>query len=616
MASTTLLDSAPAPAFDLPAPAPPAPAPPAPAPPAPAPPVGHLPIGLVSNEAIAQLYPVVSRTNRSPVKTGCQAVSDSPGREGNRASDDFDLPRRSRPSTRCPCPATAWGATTPRSQVWLTSLPLAIADVLTIVVSFGSMAVIGQWFFGSVSPLKYAGEGSLVAVAYLGVGSLMGLFPATGMNPVWELRQLSLAAAMAFGLVLLSNATLGELTPVEAVAGLAGGAMAISILPLQRSVVRQIASRQRWWGERALIIGAGRQGEAIYHHFLRGPQRGLRPVGIVGHWTELPAAAGDDDAPSDRAAETGVDDPGDGPLIYRDVLGETAHAPARGDGPIVGTIDQVDAIARDYGIRWGIVAPGGCHGVEIGELIRHCGVIPNLIMLPTHLLVPSLWASLRDCAGVMGVHIQDHLKNRWVRFLKRAFDTAGAAAGLLMLAPFFAVVAIWIRCTSPGPVFYGQTRIGGGGRLFKAWKFRTMVTDADAVLQSHLEADPELRRQWKIDHKLRNDPRIVPGIGPFLRKTSLDEIPQLWNVLRGEMSLVGPRPIVDEEICKYEESYAFYLRVRPGLTGLWQISGRNDTSYPQRVKLDNYYVCNWSIWLDLYIIVRTFRTMLLREGAY
>ena len=142
-----------------------------------------------------------------------------------------------------------------------------------------------------------------------------------------------------------------------------------------------------------------------------------------------------------------------------------------------------------------------------------------------------------------------------------------------------------------------------------------MVCDADAVLQTYLAANPQARAEWERDHKLKRDPRVT-WIGRLLRQTSLDELPQLWNVLRGEMSLVGPRPIVDDEIRKYGDVFLEYTRVLPGITGLWQVSGRNNTTYDERVSLDAFYVGNWSVWLDLYILFRTIRVVLLREGAY
>ena len=153
------------------------------------------------------------------------------------------------------------------------------------------------------------------------------------------------------------------------------------------------------------------------------------------------------------------------------------------------------------------------------------------------------------------------------------------------------------------------------GRRFRAWKFRTMHMNADALLQEHLERDPALRAEWEKDHKLKNDPRVT-WIGKILRKTSLDELPQLWNVFCGEMSLVGPRPIVDAEIPKYGDHYDQYEKVPPGITGLWQISGRNNTSYEERVAFDAFYVRNWSPWFDLYILACTVKVVLRGEGAY
>lgn len=142
-----------------------------------------------------------------------------------------------------------------------------------------------------------------------------------------------------------------------------------------------------------------------------------------------------------------------------------------------------------------------------------------------------------------------------------------------------------------------------------------MVKDADEVLKEYLEKHPELREEWERDQKLRSDPRVT-RIGRILRQTSLDELPQLWNVLRGEMSLVGPRPIVQDEVIKYGEKFALYIKVKPGMTGLWQVSGRNDTTYQERVNLDTYYIRNWSLWLDLYILARTAWVVLTRKGAY
>jgi len=198
---------------------------------------------------------------------------------------------------------------------------------------------------------------------------------------------------------------------------------------------------------------------------------------------------------------------------------------------------------------------------------------------------------------------------------KRFVDLIGALFLGLLSSPIIAVAALATRFSSEGPVLYRQIRIGRGNRAFTALKFRTMWMNADERLDDYLARDPALREQWERVAKLKNDPRVT-RVGRFLRRFSLDELPQLWNVLTGEMSLIGPRPIVVEEIEKYGLDYTAYQRVRPGLTGLWQVSGRNDTTYQQRVDYDSYYVRNWSLWLDAKILIKTFRAVISGVGAY
>jgi len=190
---------------------------------------------------------------------------------------------------------------------------------------------------------------------------------------------------------------------------------------------------------------------------------------------------------------------------------------------------------------------------------------------------------------------------------------------ILLAAPYiliaFLIIMVSIKLDSPGPVFYRQTRIGRLGRKFHIYKFRTMVQNADQVLQSYLDNSPQLRAQWLTTHKLKQDPRVT-RLGAILRTSSLDELPQLWNILKGEMSLVGPRPIVDAEVEKYGRCFGFYVQVRPGLTGLWQVSGRNDTTYQQRIELDEYYVRNRCVKLYLQILWKTVFVVLKKDGAY
>jgi exopolysaccharide production protein ExoY len=195
---------------------------------------------------------------------------------------------------------------------------------------------------------------------------------------------------------------------------------------------------------------------------------------------------------------------------------------------------------------------------------------------------------------------------------KRALDVTGALVLLIVFSPLILVIAL-LMLSQRGPVLFGHQRIGQAGALFACLKFRTMVPDAEARLQELLDRDPEARRQWQADHKLDKDPRITP-VGNFLRRTSLDELPQLLNVLRGDMSLVGPRPVTRAELQRYGEDSVSYLALRPGLTGKWQVSGRNDISYAGRVALDAAYAREFSACGDLAILVQTVGVVLGATG--
>ncbi|MFT8247075.1 exopolysaccharide biosynthesis polyprenyl glycosylphosphotransferase [Roseomonas sp. BN140053] len=214
----------------------------------------------------------------------------------------------------------------------------------------------------------------------------------------------------------------------------------------------------------------------------------------------------------------------------------------------------------------------------------------------------------------VAMHYRNNLSRPVSRAVKVVFDVTVTSLGLLLLLPLLAIIAVLVK-RDGGPVFFAHTRIGASGRPFKCLKFRSMVLDSDAALQQVLRTDPKARAEWNETQKLRDDPRIT-WIGRYLRRTSLDELPQLFNVLRLEMSLVGPRPIVEAEVARYDADIAYYYQTRPGLTGLWQISGRTETSYAQRVQLDSWYVKNWTLWHDLVILLRTVPAVLKSRGAY
>ena len=201
------------------------------------------------------------------------------------------------------------------------------------------------------------------------------------------------------------------------------------------------------------------------------------------------------------------------------------------------------------------------------------------------------------------------------RVLKRWIDILLVLLSIPVTVPIFLIVSTVVTLNSPGPIFYSHRRIRRRGAFFSMWKFRTMCVNSAEVLEEYLGRHPEARAEWNRTHKLRHDPRIT-AIGSFLRRYSLDELPQLWNVLMGQMTLVGPRPIVAAEVEKYREGFEFYCRVKPGLTGLWQVSGRSQLTYDQRVALDCDYVRRWSLRRDFVILLRTFLSVANQDGAY
>tara|TARA_Y100001960_G_C14618909_1_gene799730 strand:- start:92 stop:1054 length:963 start_codon:yes stop_codon:yes gene_type:complete len=284
--------------------------------------------------------------------------------------------------------------------------------------------------------------------------------------------------------------------------------------------------------------------------------------------------------------------------------------------PIVNNMMSANEYIEKYKARFGILAVPSMSIQEQQKIIDfYADRFIQFIIIPDFFSIPSLWVDSIDFFGQLGFQIRHKLIIRRYIVLKRIFDFIVSFIGGICIFPLLAIIMIFIKLSSKGPIIYSQKRIGQNGQKFNAYKFRSMIQNADKVLKHFLKNNELQRLEWERTQKLKNDPRIT-WIGNILRKTSLDELPQLINVIKGEMSLVGPRPIVDDEIQKYDSNYNLYKRVKPGMTGLWQVSGRNNTTYKERIEFDCYYVRNWSLSLDLYILFRTVKVVLFREGAY
>lgn len=460
----------------------------------------------------------------------------------------------------------------------LSRLLLLVGDLLALIAAIAIAVVLRWWFGGQYDPAFYLRLWT-VPPLFTFLWASAGLYALLPPSPSDEMKRLVQATTLGFVVLGAITFVFRHAEQFSRGAFFIAWILALLLVPLTRVLVRAWFSRRSWWGSPVLVMGAGSTGAIVIRSLLRNPGLGLRPVAVV-----------DDDPAKTGSACEGV--------------------------PVLGLVDDAPRHAEAVGARCAILAMPGAPKERLLQLWRDLGPqFPHLVVVPGLYGFASLWVQAKDIGGVLGLEVQQSLLMAGPRLVKRILDLVlvGIAApfvGLVML-----VLALLVKLNSRGPVFYGQRRLGQGGREFTAWKFRTMRRDADAVLKDCLERDPALKAEWERDHKLRHDPRVT-GIGRLLRKTSLDELPQLFNVLVGEMSLVGPRPITTAEIPKYGDHFALYTRVTPGITGLWQISGRNNTTYGERVSFDAYYVRNWSPWLDLYILARTVKTVLLGEGAY
>ena len=329
-----------------------------------------------------------------------------------------------------------------------------------------------------------------------------------------------------------------------------------------------------------LLVGAGKTAEIVDIHFSNMPLAMYKIVGFV------------DDNPKSS------------------VLADKYEC--------LGKFSDAEAVIKKYNIPNVLVCAPGLESRKLVALINKLQILVEKVTF-----VPELFgipAANIQARGLMNeqtliLEVKNNLAQRRNCLFKRIFDITATVIGGILILPIVAIVAVLIYLDSPGPIVFGHKRVGLGGKEFPCYKFRSMVPNAQEALEIYLKENPEAREEWERDFKLKDDPRVTK-IGKFLRKTSLDELPQLWNVLIGDMSLVGPRPIVRAEVEKYGEYINDFYLVPPGITGVWQVSGRSDTTYEERVLMDSWYVHNWSIWIDIVYLVKTVLAVFKGKGAY
>lgn len=452
-------------------------------------------------------------------------------------------------------------------------LALVLLD-MTVLGGCLAVVVAGRyWLGGQFSPWLYISL-AWAPLLYLCIALVMGIYPGYLRTPPEEIKNLSRAVSLFFLVVGLLTFLSHEAAAYSRAIFLISWALALLALPLARVAARKLFSRWFCWGYPCVLIGRA----ALVSNFLQHLQTSerterLRIVGAVVEPGALPPE-GIPDFPFDDLEPVVTAMPECHALILVDPLGVWPPS------------DATDRLSVYF---------------------RH------VLLSSTQTAQLSQWTRGVDLAGLTLLTSQFKLLDPCRMAIKRIFDICFCLTAGVAILPGLLVLALLVKRDSPGPIFFTQRRLGQGGRPFHILKFRTMRQDAMAELNRLLRQDPDLARQWNENQKIDQDPRIT-RIGWFLRKTSLDELPQLVNVLRGEMSLVGPRPIVDDEILKYGPSYEVYTRVKPGMTGLWQVSGRNDTDYARRVALDVAYVRNWSVYTDLWLLTRTVQEVIRLSG--
>jgi Undecaprenyl-phosphate galactose phosphotransferase WbaP len=453
------------------------------------------------------------------------------------------------------------------------------ADVAALEAAFllgySMRLLLASWFTAEIGVEQFLGvaAGILLLPA---INYQIGLYPGYLLGPVERLRRRVLATLAVFGGLVAWDSIVARGVLSRGVL-LATFLFALLLPPLAESAIRALLIKRARWGLPVIVLGAGRTGRALVRTLLDQPQLGLNPIGFLDNH----------------------------PALWNQTV-ETV--------PVLGPLGLTPDFEQR--VEAAIVALADIGEEDAGTLLQELN-FRRVIVIPHLAGVASMWVTARDLGGSLGFEIKKNLMVRRNHALKMMMDRLIAFPLFLASLPILALAALWIKLTSHGPAFYRQVREGLGGERLTVWKLRTMHVNGDSLLEDWFRGHPEDRAHWNLHFKLRRDPRVLPAIGRLLRRTSLDELPQLWSVLKGEMSLVGPRPLPGYHLEQFSREFrTLRTRVLPGLTGLWQVSARSDGDLKVQEALDSYYIRNWSPWLDLYIVARTVAAVLCGRGAY
>ncbi len=460
------------------------------------------------------------------------------------------------------------------ARTWMAFF-LLLSDLVGLIFTITLSLVLQRYILLRSPNPEVLHELLILPLVFVIISSASGLYPALGLNAVEELRRQTLATSLVFlsliGLTFLTKSSL----VYSRFLFISCWTMSLVILPLFRYFLRSLLPYFKNWGEPVAIIGPKENAEEIAGYLQLNRSIGLHPAAI---FNESPGKMEKDNIP----------------LL---------------------PLKKLEKFCQQKKIESAIVIDPSPDSL-FNSLEAYDDLFKRVVFLPFSPYRQRLSGlTVMEYGDLVGFEKKHNLLDRRSQIIKRMIDLVVASTGLVLLLPVFLAIAVIIWLDSPGRIFYRQTRIGKNDRKFSVVKFRTMQINADRFLRNYLEKNPSQMKEWEQFQKLKLDPRIT-RFGRFLRRFSIDEIPQLWNVIKGDMSLVGPRPILLDQRERYGKPYALYKKVNPGITGLWQISGRASTSFNRRVELDKEYVMNWSVWLDVLILVKTFRVVVKQNGAY
>ncbi len=465
-----------------------------------------------------------------------------------------------------------------KQRSWATAA-IVFTDVIALELSL-FLACLLRYFLHAIFPITLGPaqyEGLAFGVLTLPLAYYwMGLYPGYGLGAVQRIRGRANATFVVFVVLLTWNYAFQDHQWSRGVL-LFTMFFALILAPALEAPLRKVLIARGICGVPVVVLGAGSTGAMVVKTLKRESDLGLVPVGIL------------DDNPAKWGTEIN-------------------------EVPVVGPLSAAEAFAGRAKVA--LVALPGISSEHLSQLVQSLS-FSNIIIVPDLFGIQSLWITSRDLGGVLGLEVKKNLLVPGNRVLKRVLDYAIALPVFLISLPFLALAAGWIKIVSPGPILFRQDREGEKGERITMLKLRTMHRDSERLLSEYLDSHPEEKLNWLRFFKLKKDPRILPHIGYFLRRYSLDELPQLWNVLRGEMSLVGPRPFPYYHLDQFPASFRkLRASVMPGITGLWQVTARSDGDLKVQEVEDTYYIRNWSPWLDMYILLRTVHTVLSAKGAY